>query len=156
MSATIKAQLETDLKVAMKAGDITARETIRFTLAALKNAEIDKRAPLDAREELDILKVQAKRRVDAIEQFTAAGRTDLVDRETAQFEVLKKYMPVELSDADLTALVARVIAEAGATGPKEIGKVMPLAIKAAGDAVSGKRLSDAVRQALASLAEANS
>ena len=77
------------------------------------------------------------------------GRTDLVERESAQLEVLKKYMPVEMSDEDLTALVRAVVVEVGATTPKEMGKVMPVAIKAAGDRVSGKRLSDAVRQALA-------
>ena len=153
MSDTIKARLEADLKTAMKAGDVTARETIRFTLAALKNAEIDKRAPLDMREELVILRVQAKRRMDAIEQFAAARRDDLVDREKAQFEVLRKYMPVELTDEDLAALVAGAIAEVGATSPSDMGKVMPVAIKTAGDSVSGKRLSDAVRRALAALAQ---
>ncbi len=149
--ATIKTQLEADLKTAMKAGDTTARETIRFTLAAIKNMEIEKREPLTDAEELDVLKVQAKRRVDSIEQFQKAGRDDLAQRETDQMAVLKKYMPVELSDEDLTALVAGIVAEVGATGPQSMGKVMPLAIKAAGDSVSGKRLSDAVRQALAAL-----
>lgn len=153
MTDSIKSRLEADLKTAMKAGDVTARETIRFTLAALKYAEIDKRAPLDYREELDILKVQAKRRVDSIDQFAAVGRTDLVDRETAQLMVLKQYTPAELSDDELTALVAGVIAETGATSAKDMGKVMPVAIKAAGDAVSGKRLSDAVRHALAALTQ---
>jgi uncharacterized protein len=133
----------------MKAGDVTARETIRFTLAALKNAEIDKRSLLTDAEALNVLKTQAKRRVDAIDQFRDAGRTDLVDRETAQLEVLKQYMPTEMADDELEALVSAAIAEVGATSPKEMGKVMPVAIKAAGDRVSGKRLSDAVRQALA-------
>jgi hypothetical protein len=146
---SIKTRLETDLKTAMKAGDVTARETIRFTLAALKNAEIDKRSLLTDAEALNVLKTQAKRRVDAIDQFRDAGRTDLVDRETAQLEVLKRYMPTEMADDELEALVSAAIAEVGATSPKEMGKVMPVAIKAAGDRVSGKRLSDAVRQALA-------
>lgn len=149
MADSIKAQLETDLKTAMKSGDVTARETIRFTLAALKNAEIDKRSPLTDAETMNVLKTQAKRRVDAIDQFRDAGRTDLVDRETAQLGVLKRYMPTEMDDEELTALVSAAIAEVGATSPKEMGKVMPVAFKAAGDRVSGKRLSDAIRQALA-------
>lgn len=149
--AAIKDRLEADLKTAMKAGDVTARETIRFTLAALKNAEIDKRSPLTESEELDVLKTQTKRRVDAIDQFRAAGRSDLVERETDQLTVLKSYMPAEMSDEDLAALVDRVVAAVGATGPKDMGKVMPAAIREAGDAASGKRLSDAVRQALAAL-----
>lgn len=144
--------METDLKTAMKAGDVTARETIRFTLAALKNAEIDKRSPLSDAEAMNVLKTQAKRRVDAIDQFRDAGRMDLVDRETAQLDVLKKYMPTEMGDDELTELVNAAIAEVGATTAKEMGKVMPVALKAAGDRVSGKRLSDAVRQALAAKA----
>ncbi|HYP61988.1 MAG TPA: GatB/YqeY domain-containing protein [Thermomicrobiales bacterium] len=149
MTDSIKARMEADLKVAMKAGDVTARETLRFTLAALKNAEIDKRSALTPTEEMDVLKTQSKRRVDSIEQYRAAGRVDLVDRETAQLEVLKRYMPTEMSDDELTALVRDAVARVGASSPKEMGKVMPVALKAAGDRASGKRVSDAVRQALA-------
>lgn len=148
MSSSIRDQLEADLKAAMKAGDVTARETIRFTLAALRNAEIDKRGPLSPREELDVLKTQTKRRQDSIEQYRSAGRSDLFERETAQLAVLKRYMPAELSDEELKQLVAMVVAETGATGPRDMGKVMPAAIARAGDGVSGKRLSDAVRAAL--------
>lgn len=149
--AAIKDQLNEDLKAAMKAQDVTARETIRFTLAAIKNAEIDKREPLTDAEELDVLKVQAKRRLDSIDQYKTAGRDDLVARETEQMDVLRKYMPAELDDAALTELVAGVIAEVGATGMKDMGKVMPVAIKTAGDSVSGKRLSEAVKSALQTL-----
>ena len=98
---------------------------------------------------MDVLKTQSKRRVDSIEQYRAAGRVDLVDRETAQLEVLKRYMPTEMSDDELTALVRDAVAQVGASSPKEMGKVMPVALKAAGDRASGKRVSDAVRQALA-------
>ena len=151
MAESIKSQLEQDLKTAMREHDTVARETIRFTLAALKNAEIDKRGPLSSAEEFDVLKKQAKSRADSIEQFATAGRTDLVERETSQLVVLQRYMPPELSDEDLAVLVSQAVAESGATSPKEMGKVMPLAIKAAGDRVSGRRLSDAVKAALAGL-----
>jgi uncharacterized protein YqeY len=149
MTDSVKARMEADLKNAMKAGDVTARETLRFTLAALKNAEIDKRSALSPSEEMDVLKTQAKRRGDSIDQYRAAGRADLVDRETAQLEVLKRYMPTEMNDDELAALVRDAIARVGASSPKEMGKVMPVALKAAGDRASGKRVSDAVRQALA-------
>src|SRR3954451_448412 len=145
MEDGIKSQLESDLKSAMREGDVTARETIRFTLAAIKNAEIDKRSPLSDAEALDVLKVQAKRRADSIDQFAAAGRSDLVERESSQLAVLKRYMPQELDDDALAALVQSVITETGATGMRDMGKVMPVAIKQAGDLVSGKRLSEAVR-----------
>src|SRR5688500_9464486 len=97
MSDSLRSRLETDLKQAMKAGDVTARETIRFTLAAIKNAEIEKRGPLAPEEEMDLLKTQNKRRLDSIEQYQKAGRSDLVERETAQLDVLKRYLPAELS-----------------------------------------------------------
>jgi uncharacterized protein YqeY len=128
---------------------VTARETLRFTLAALKNAEIDKRSPLSESEEMDVLKNQAKRRGDSIDQYRAANRSDLVERETAQLEVLKRYLPTEMGDDELNALVRDAVAQVGATSPKEMGKVMPAVLKAAGDRASGKRVSDAVRQALA-------
>ena len=149
MSDSLRSRLETDLKQAMKAGDVTARETIRFTLAAIKNAEIEKRGPLAPEEEMDLLKTQNKRRLDSIEQYQKAGRSDLVERETAQLDVLKRYLPAELSDEELHKLVASVISKVGATGPRDMGKVMPVAISAAGDSVGGKRLSDAVKAALA-------
>jgi uncharacterized protein YqeY len=149
MADSIKSRMEADLKQAMKAGDVTARETLRFTLAALKNAEIDKRSALSDSEEMDVLKNQAKRRADSIDQYRAANRSDLVDRETAQLEVLKRYLPTEMSDDELNALVRDAVAQVGATSPKEMGKVMPVVLKAAGDRASGRRVSDAVRQALA-------
>jgi uncharacterized protein YqeY len=150
MSDTIKAQLESDLKEAMRSGDTTARETIRYTLAALKNAEIEKRSPLTPEEELEILKKQAKSRADSIDQFKAAGRQDLVERETNQLAVLKKYMPAELSDDDLIVLIERVAAEL--EQPVTMAKIMPAALKAVGDGASGRRVNEAVRTVLARLA----
>lgn len=149
MPDSIKAQLESDLKAAMRAGDATARETIRYTLAALKNAEIDKRSPLTPAEELDVLKKQAKSRADSIDQFAAAGRADLVERETSQLEVLKKYMPAELSDDDLAALVDQVASTLEA--PVTMAKLMPAALKAIGEGANGRRVNEAVRNTLARL-----
>ena len=133
----------------MRSGDTTARETIRYTLAALKNAEIDKRSPLTSAEELDILKKQAKSRADSIDQFAAAGRQDLVERETSQLAVLKKYMPAELSDDELTALIDQVVA--GLEPPVTMAKIMPAALKAVGEGASGRRVNEAVRAALANI-----
>jgi len=146
---SLRTRLERDLKQAMRDRDTERRDAVRYLLSAVKNAEIDKRSALTPTEEMDVLKTQSKRRVDSIEQYRAAGRVDLVDRETAQLEVLKRYMPTEMSDDELTALVRDAVARVGASSPKEMGKVMPVALKAAGDRASGKRVSDAVRQALA-------
>lgn len=148
---TLRSCLEADLKQAMRDRDVTARETIRFTLAALQNAEIEQRSPLTPSQEIELLQRQTKRRQEAIEQFRAAERDDLVERETGQLAVLQRYLPIELDDAALDELVADAIARAGATRPRDMGKVMPLALAAAGTSVSGKRLSSAVKQALADL-----
>ena len=146
---SLRARLELDLKQAMRDRDVTGRETIRFTLAALQNAEIERRSPLTPAQEMELLQRQTKRRQEAIDQFRTAGRDDLVDRETAQLAVLARYLPTELDEEALDRLVREAIATSGATGPRDMGKVMPLALSAAGGAVNGKRLSTAVKQALA-------
>ena len=149
MEASLRQRLEDDLKTAMKAGDQTARDTIRFTLSALKNAEIEKRGPLTPAEEVTLLQRETKRRADSIDQFRAGKREDLVAREEAQLAIVHRYLPAAMSDEDLTALVAEVISETGAVGPKDMGKVMPVAVARASGRVDGRRLSAAVRDALA-------
>ncbi len=92
----------------------------------------------------------AKRHQESIDQFGAAGRTDLVDKEESQLAVLKRYLPEELSDDEVSAMVAEVIAETGATSPKALGKMMPLLIPRHAGRADGKRLSDAAKSALTS------
>lgn len=145
---TLDAQMLDDLKTAMKAGDTTARDTIRYTVSSLKNARIEKKGTLTAQEEIAVLQRDAKRRQESIDQFRAAGRTDLVDKEEAELAVLKRYLPAELSDAEVTALVAEAIAETGASSPKDLGKLMPALIEKAAGRADGKRLSEAARAAL--------
>jgi len=148
---TLRARLEADLKQAMRDKDETGRDTIRFTLAALQNAEIEERTTLTPGQEMELLQRQTKRRQEAIDLFRTAGRDDLVERESAQLAVLTRYLPTEIDDDALDALVRDAIAVAGATGPRDMGKVMPVALAAAGTSVNGKRLSTAVKQALASV-----
>ena len=150
-NATIQQRMEADLKQAMRERDVTTREAIRYAIAGLKNAEIENRAPLTDEQATDILRKQAKRLEDSIDQFRAAGRTDLVDKEAGQLTVLQRYLPAEMSDEELNQLIADVIGETGAVGRKDMGKVMPVALARAGDRVTGKRLSQAVGQALAEL-----
>jgi uncharacterized protein YqeY len=145
---TLDSQLMDDLKTAMKAGDTTARDTIRYTMSSLKNARIDKGGTLSEQDELAVLQRDAKRRQESIDQFRAAGRTDLVDKEEAELAVLKHYMPAELSDQEVAAIVTESIAETGVTSPKEIGKLMPVLIKKAAGRADGKRLNEAARAAL--------
>lgn len=147
---TIRQRLEDDLKSAMRAGDTVSRDAIRYILAAVKNAEIDARGSGSPANPEAALRKLGKQLQDSIEQYQAAGRQDLVDRETAQFAVLKRYLPAELSDAELNALVVEVIAETGASSARDMGRVMPVAIQRAAGRADGRRISAAVKDALAS------
>ena len=142
-------RLSNDLKQAMKDRDTELRDTIRFVLSAVKNVEIDKRAPLTADEEIALLRTQAKQRQDSIEQFRAGGRDELADREMAQLAILERYLPQQMNDEELAEFVRSGVDEVGASGPKEMGKVMGILSKRADGRVAGKRLSSAVRAALA-------
>ena len=147
--STVRQRLEEDLKSAMRAGDTVSRDAIRYILSAVKNAEIDARgsgAPADL---VAALMRLGKQLTDAIEQYEAAGRQDLADHEAAQLAVLKRYLPSELSDAELNTLVAAAIAETGASGPKDMGRVMPVAIQRVARRADGRRVNAAVKTALA-------
>lgn len=147
---TLREQLESALKIAMKERDATSRDTIRYTLSALKNAEIDQSGPLSDGEGLALLQREAKRRQDSIDQFRDAGRDDLVEREESQLAVLQQFLPAAMSQDDIDALVREVISETGAEGPAGLGKVMPIAIERAGGRADGKQLSESARRQLTS------
>jgi len=147
--SSLRDRLANDLKQAMKDRDVELRDTIRFTLSAVKNVEIDKRSPLTPEEEISLLRTQAKQRRDSIDQFRAGGRDELADREAAQPAILERYLPQQMTDDELAAFVKEGIAEVGAEGPKEMGKVMGLLNKRAEGRVDGRRLSTAVRESLA-------
>lgn len=147
---TIRERLESDLKDAMRAGDATTRDAIRYILSAVKNAEIEARgtsgpANIDA-----ALQRLNKQLADSIEQYQGANRLDLAQRESAQLAVLKRYLPAELSDEELTLIVADAVQETGAAGPKDMGRVMPVALRIVAGRADGRRVNAAVRQALGS------
>ena len=108
----------------MKAHDELRRDTLRLALAALKNEEVAQRKALDDAAVEAILRRQTKMRRESIEAFGKGGRDDLVVKEQAELEILESYLPQQLDEAALREVVERVIAESGATGPKEQGKVM--------------------------------
>jgi len=151
MAESLRALLEQDMKQAMRDKDAEKRDAIRYILAMVKNAEIDKRAPLTGEEEISLLRSQVKQRQDSIEQFRNGGREDLAAKEESQVRILEAYLPQQMSDEEVTAFVAEGIAEAGATSPKDMGKVMGLLNKRAEGRVDGRRLSAAVKDALAAL-----
>jgi uncharacterized protein YqeY len=120
----MKARLEQDLRDAMKAQDAVRRDTVRFALAAIHNEEVAKRGELDDAAIEGVLRKQNKMRRESIDAFTKGGRTELAARETKELEILESYLPKQLDEAAVRAAAQRAIAETGATGPKEQGKVM--------------------------------
>ena len=146
---SLKVRINDDMKAAMRAKEAARLLTIRGLLAAMKQKEVDERIELDDAAVIGIVDKLIKQRKDSISQFGAAGRTDLVDKETAELQVLESYLPQRLSAEEITAAVAAIVAELGATGPGDMGKVMG-AVKAqlAGKADMGA-VSAAVKAALA-------
>lgn len=148
---SVRQQMEADLKTAMKARDTVTRDSLRFVISAFKYAEIDSRAELSDEDDMKVLRYQVKQRQDSIEQFRAGNRQDLVDMEQAQLTVLERYLPRQMDDAELQTLVAEGISATGAAGPKDMGKLMGHVNKASDGRVDGRRLSSAVKEALANL-----
>ncbi len=146
---TLKDQITEDMKTAMRAKDAPRLLTIRGLLAACKQREVDERVVLDDAAVVAIVDKLIKQRKDSISQFASAGRTDLVDKESAELLVLEGYLPQRLSADEITAEVRAIVTELGATGPGDMGKVMA-AVKArlAGKADMGL-VSATVKQALA-------
>ena len=133
---TIKERLMEDFKAAMKAKDQVARDTISFARAAIKQHEVDNREELDDDGVIAILSKQVKMRKDALADFEKAGRTDLVDSYRAEIEILERYLPEQLSEAQIMETVRAVAAELGIEGGKQnMGKLMgPVMAKLKGQA----------------------
>ncbi|WP_343630493.1 GatB/YqeY domain-containing protein [Roseateles sp.] len=146
---SLKAQITEDMKTAMRAKDSEKLGTIRLLLAAVKQKEVDERVEVDDVMLVAIVDKLIKQRKDSISQFTAAGRQDLADKENAELKVLEAYLPQRLSEAEIQAEVAVIVAELGAKGPADMGKVMgAVKGKLAGKADMGL-VSAAVKAALA-------
>lgn len=145
----LKDQISDDMKTAMRAKDSARLGTIRLLMAAIKQREVDERITLDDTAIVGVVDKLIKQRKDSITAFQSAGRTDLVDKETAELAVLQAYLPARLSTDEITAAVGAIVAELGAAGPGDMGKVMA-AVKAqlAGKADMGA-VSAAVKAALA-------
>jgi uncharacterized protein YqeY len=147
---SLKEQITEDMKAAMRARDSERLGTIRLLTAAMKQKEVDERVELDDAMVIAIVDKLVKQRKDSIEAFTKAARQDLVDKETAEMAVLQGYLPERLSADEVVAEVKAIVAELGAKGPGDMGKVMG-AVKSrlAGKADMGQ-VSAAVKAALAS------
>jgi len=120
----LRERITEDMKSAMRAGDKERLGTIRLILAAIKQREVDERISLDDAQVVAVLEKMVKQRKESLVQFQAGNRQDLVDKEAAEIELLKTYLPSQLGDAEIDALIADAIAATGAGSVKDMGKVM--------------------------------
>ncbi|KAB0582039.1 GatB/YqeY domain-containing protein [Ideonella dechloratans] len=146
--STLKERITEDMKAAMRAKEAERLGTIRLLLAACKQKEVDERIELDDAAVIAVVDKLIKQRKDSVAAYSQAGRSDLADKESAEIAVLEVYLPQRLSEAEIAEAVAATVAEVGATGPGDMGKVMG-AVKArlAGKADMGL-VSAAVKKAL--------
>lgn len=121
---SLKERVNEDMKAAMRARDTGRLSAIRLLLAAIKQKEVDERIDADDAQVVAVVDRLLKQRRDSIEQFEAAGRQDLADRERAEAEVLAAYMPQQASDAEVAAEIDAALAATGASGPRDMGRVM--------------------------------
>lgn len=145
----LKSQILNDMKAAMKEKDPVKLETIRGLQSAVKNREIELRPnPISEDEVIGVVKRLIKQRKESIEQFTAAGRTDLSDKEATELKHLEVYLPAQMSRDQIAALVAQVVTETGAASVKDMGKVMKEVLARSGSTADGKIVSELVKAKL--------
>lgn len=141
-------RIRADLTTALKARESDRANTLRMVISAFKNAEIEKRGPLTDEEQLGQIQKAIKVRREAIEGAVKAGRADLQAKEEAELAILSAYLPAQMTDADLAAAVAAAIAEVGAKGPQDMGKVMKALMPRIAGKADGAKASAAVKQKL--------
>jgi uncharacterized protein YqeY len=136
--STLKERITDDMKTAMRGGDKDRLGLIRMLQAAIKQREVDERIQLDDAQTLSVIEKMIKQRKESVAQFQSGGREDLVAKENAEIAVLQGYLPAQLSEAELDAIVRDAIASTGAASVKDMGKVMAIVKqKAAGRADMG-------------------
>ena len=145
---SLKDRIQEDMKAAMRAKDSERLSTIRMLLAACKQREVDERITLDDTAVVGIVDKLIKQRKDSIAAFQQAGRTDLVDKESAEVRVLEAYLPQRLSAEEIAAAVAALVSELGAAGPGDMGRVMAAAKARLAGQAEMALVSAAVKQAL--------
>jgi uncharacterized protein YqeY len=146
---TLNEQINIDLKAAMKSGDRTKLETLRLLRAHM--IELSKRGEgkeVTPEEELSVLMAAMKKRKEAIEVYEKAGRIDLSQQERAELDVITSYLPKQLSAEEAAEIILRIITQTGASGAKDFGKVMPLAMKELKGKIDGKQVQELVKAKL--------
>ncbi|CAM3286107.1 GatB/YqeY domain-containing protein [Rhodothermus bifroesti] len=152
LAMMLKERLTEDLKAAMRARDEARLRTIRALRAALLEREIAERkggkATLTPEQELEVLQKEAKRRREAIEQFQAAGRDDLVQKETEELRIIESYLPRQLNDEEIRKVLEEIIETLGARSVRELGQVMKEAMARLRGQAEGRRISELARELL--------
>jgi uncharacterized protein YqeY len=146
---TLIKEIESDLADAMRAGEAERRDALRLILAALRSAEKELQRPLKEDEELQVLQRERKRRVEAAEAFRTGGREERAVKEERELEILEEFMPEQLSEDELEEIVDDVIAEVGATGVRDFGRVMADVMPQVAGRADGAAVSQLVREKLA-------
>jgi uncharacterized protein YqeY len=145
---TIKTQLNESMKDAMKSGDEVRKRTVRMVLAAVKQAEVDKRTELDDPAVMNIIQKEIKNRRESLEEAKKANRPDLIESNQAEIDVLQVFLPKAMPAEDLRALVQAAIAEIGASGPADMGKVMKTVMPRVAGRAPNDMVSTTVRELL--------
>ncbi|MHB8062892.1 MAG: GatB/YqeY domain-containing protein [Ruminiclostridium sp.] len=145
---SLKELLIQDLKTAMKSGDTASKTAIQMARAAVLQVEKDKKLILDDNDIVEIIAKEVKKRVDTLPDFEKSGRQDLIDNLKAEIEVLKKYLPQQLSENEIEELVKKVISSSGATSAKDIGKVMQALMPETKGKADGKLVNQIVKNLL--------
>ncbi len=146
---SLKDRLIQDMKEAMKARDQLRLSTLRLLISEIKNKEIDAKGELKDEDILAIIQKAVKQRQDSIAQYEKGGRQDLADKEKAELEILKAYLPEELSQEEILEIIDQAIAATGASSPKEMGKVMREVMPKVKGRADGKVVNELVRKRLA-------
>jgi uncharacterized protein len=147
-------QLQADMKTAMRDGDTLRRDTLRMAIAAAQNAAKDKRAPLNDDEAVEVIGREVKKRRESVEAYRVAGREDLAAQEQSEIEILTPYLPEQLGEDEVRALVLAAIAVSGAASPRDMGRVMGQLMPTIKGRADGKVVSAIVNEELARVAAA--
>lgn len=144
----LKETLKEDLKTAMRDKEVVKRDAIRAINTMIKQIEVDNRVELGDEDIIKLIQRGIKQREEAIAQYSVAGRIDLVEKEQEQIDIFALYLPKQLTDAELEAIIQTIIAETGATTMKDMGKIMNPAKEKIGGSADGKRINEMVKKLL--------
>ena len=143
---TLLTQIQNHVKDAMRAGDRLKLSTLRMLVAAIKQKEIDTRTELPDDDVISIIEKQMQQRLEAAEQYEAAGRNELFEKESQEAEILKTYLPEKISEDDVIAMIERIISDMGVVSMKEMGSIMAALKNEAGSKIDMKLASQLVRE----------